>query len=75
VKRLEECGRCGVAYDADEWCEFQLVDRMTSEQVREFVTNWPDYMVIEVRRCACGQVIARKSGCSTEPVRGVESPA
>ncbi|MGO9834164.1 MAG: hypothetical protein ACLP1X_08120 [Polyangiaceae bacterium] len=64
-----------MTYDANAWREFQLVDRMTSEQVREFVTNWPDCAEIEVRRCACGQVIARKSGCPPEPMHGAQSPA
>ncbi len=54
------CSRCGVGCDAQAWREFELVERVASERLQEFVTIWPDDTVIEVRRCACGQVVARK---------------
>jgi hypothetical protein len=42
------------------WVELALVERITSEQVQEFVTIWPVDAVIEVRRCTCGQAISRR---------------
>jgi hypothetical protein len=50
-----------VAYDARAWRGFELVEQIAGERLRAFVTSWPDDAVIEVRRCACGQVVARKS--------------
>jgi hypothetical protein len=56
------CGRCGLAFAAQAWRELELVERIGSERIREFVTSWPDDTSVEVRRCACGRVTARKSG-------------
>jgi hypothetical protein len=55
------CSRCGVAFEPRAWRTFELVEQIASDRVREFVTIWPDHAVIEVRRCACGQIIARKT--------------
>jgi hypothetical protein len=66
------CSRCGMDCDVQAWRGLDLVERVASDRVREFVTIWPDDTVIEVRRCACGQLIARKSsgpvGCSSATV-------
>jgi hypothetical protein len=47
--------------EVDLWRELELVERLACERVREIVTAWPDDTTIEVRRCRCGHVIARKS--------------
>jgi hypothetical protein len=56
------CSQCGLAFAAQAWRELELVERIGSERIREFVTSWPDDTNVEVRRCACGRVTARKSG-------------
>jgi hypothetical protein len=56
---------------AEDWGKLELVDRMTSERVRQFVRPWPDSEVIEVRSCACGQALARKVG-GTSPVANAD---
>jgi hypothetical protein len=53
------CSRCDLTFDAHFWGELELVDRIASERVRAFVTSWADDAAIEVRRCACGQIMAR----------------
>ena len=53
------CSRCSVVFGAHGWQSLELVERIGSERVREFVTIWPDDRAIEVRRCACGLPIAR----------------
>ena len=60
------CSRCARAYGADTWGALNLVGRITSEQIGEFVTSWPDSEVIEVRSCACGQALARKAAPSEQ---------
>jgi hypothetical protein len=68
------CRRCGEVHDADAWRRFELLDQIESERLCALVTNWPDDIVIEVRRCACGEVTARKlrltasAGTATEIV-------
>jgi hypothetical protein len=58
---LSPCGHCGEPCAPGAWKEFERVGQIASERVREFVTSWPDSAVIDVRRCRCGHVIARKS--------------
>jgi hypothetical protein len=53
------CGRCGLSCSDPAWFEFELLERMASDRIRELVTRWPDQAAIEVRRCTCGHVIAR----------------
>jgi len=70
------CSRCARAYGADTWGALNLVGRITSEQIGEFVTSWPQSEVIEVRSCACGQALARKAAPSEQrPVRNLEGRA
>ena len=54
------CARCGRAIDARAWRALSLVERVVPERVREHLTTWPSGAEIEVRRCACGQTLARK---------------
>jgi hypothetical protein len=61
------CSACGLATAA--WDELELVERIVSERVQELVTSWPDAEAIEVRRCPCGQIIARKSRRPSDAVR------
>ncbi len=55
------CGRCGAFLEAQAWCELELLARVAPERVRELVTSWPEDTSIEVRRCACGCELARKT--------------
>jgi hypothetical protein len=48
-------------HDILTWRGLELLDQIASDRVCEFVTTWPDNVVIEVRRCPCGQVTARKA--------------
>jgi hypothetical protein len=54
------CRHCGEVHDVDAWREFELLDQIESERLCALVTSWPDEAVIEVRRCTCGEVAARK---------------
>jgi hypothetical protein len=54
-------------YSPDAWGELDLVDRVTGERVRGFLTAWPDAMAVEVRACACGHKIARRVHQGDEP--------
>lgn len=60
VSPATRCGSCGSVFDACAWRALELVERIGSERVREFVTRWPDDVAIEARQCACGVVIARR---------------
>lgn len=48
-----------MAFGPHGWQSLELVERIASDKVREFVTIWPADRAIEVRRCACGLPIAR----------------
>ena len=50
--------------------DLELVERIDGERVREILTSWPDAAVIEVRRCTCGQVVARKACRGRTPSEG-----
>ena len=51
-----------VAHEAKAWRELELVETIGSERIREFALSWPNDTSVEVRRCTCGRVTARKSG-------------
>jgi hypothetical protein len=55
------CSHCGRVHDPQAWRGFELLDLIASDRVCAFATSWPDDVVIEVRRCTCGQVTARKA--------------
>jgi hypothetical protein len=55
------CIRCALALDPSAWRDLELVERIASERVRELVNGWPEGATVEVRRCTCGHVIARKA--------------
>jgi hypothetical protein len=69
------CCRCGLEVDSGAWPELALVEQIEGERIREHVTSWPDYAVIEVRRCACGQEIARKLRCARGSVSSADGNA
>jgi len=54
------CTQCGRSFAPEAWGALDLVDRITSERVRAFVTSWPDAEVVEVRTCDCGHALARR---------------
>ncbi|MGA7121607.1 MAG: hypothetical protein WBY94_15990 [Polyangiaceae bacterium] len=60
VSPATRCSSCGAVFDTRAWRALELVERIESERVREFVTRWPDDVTIEARQCACGVVIARR---------------
>jgi hypothetical protein len=70
------CSHCGRAWSADGWSELALLDRITSDRVREFVTSWLDCEVVEVRTCVCGRALARKvSGMGSRSPAGAREVA
>jgi hypothetical protein len=54
------CAGCGHAHDAAAWRRLALVDRFALDRLTEVVTIWPAGMAIEVRRCTCGGLMARR---------------
>jgi hypothetical protein len=57
---LETCNGCGRAHDVAGWRRLELVDRLADERLTQVVTSWQNEVIIEVRRCACGELMARK---------------
>jgi hypothetical protein len=53
------CAGCGHAHDAASWRRLELVDRIARERLAAVVTTWPDGISVEVRRCTCGDLMAR----------------
>ncbi|HEY2512717.1 MAG TPA: hypothetical protein VGI39_17740 [Polyangiaceae bacterium] len=58
LSRLAE--RILLLIDARAWRALGLVERVVPERVREHLSTWPSGAEIEIRRCACGQALARK---------------
>jgi hypothetical protein len=56
---LATCHGCGHARDSTEWGRLELVDRLAHERLAAVVTSWPVQVTIEVRRCTCGELMAR----------------
>jgi hypothetical protein len=58
---LTPCNSCGENYDEAAWQELPLLERIEVPEVRRFVSNWPEGLIIEVRRCAgCRRAMAAK---------------
>lgn len=54
------CSTCGQIYGPFSWTELATVRVITSEEVHEHVTTWPEEMVVTVRTCrSCGAPMAR----------------
>jgi hypothetical protein len=54
------CSTCGQSYGAFSWTELPTVRILTSAEVHEHVTTWPEEMVVAVRTCrGCGAPMAR----------------
>jgi hypothetical protein len=56
---LATCNACGHARGAAEWGRLELVDRLVEDRLAAVVTSWPARTAIEVRRCTCGELMAR----------------
>jgi hypothetical protein len=59
-RAVATCAGCGHAHDASAWRLLELVDRIARERLTEVVTTWPDELTVEVRRCTCGGLMARR---------------
>jgi hypothetical protein len=53
------CGHCRASVPSEAWDTLPLVTRVDHEVVCTFIRDWPIERVIEVRRCSCGEEIAR----------------
>lgn len=54
------CGRCGKRYRASAWTALPAVLQLTTADVHEHVTVWPEGRTVMVRAChACGRTMAR----------------
>lgn len=63
------CSTCGQSYGAFSWTELPTVRILTSAEVHEHVTTWPEEMVVAVRTCrGCGAPMARTAQPRTRPL-------
>jgi len=55
------CAHCGRVYDGRSFDALDLVDRLRHEHLRDLLVQWPwaEGTELEVRRCACGERLAR----------------
>jgi hypothetical protein len=56
---LAPCASCGRAHAISAWRRLELVDRIEQDRLAMVVTSWPLEVAIEVRRCTCGELMAR----------------
>jgi hypothetical protein len=63
---LATCNACGHARSDVEWGRLELVERLARDRLADVVTTWPAEATIEVRRCSCGELMARM-GASWHP--------
>ena len=55
------CGQCGRSNSPATWHRLPLVEVLSGERLHDNVTRWPCDTCVEIRRCECGQPIARKA--------------
>jgi hypothetical protein len=55
------CGLCRRSYDAAGWSTLAIVNTLPSSSVQTHLTV-PAVWSVELRRCTCGAVLARRSG-------------
>jgi ribosomal protein L37E len=54
------CSSCGHLHRARSWTELPTLRILTSAEVHEYVTTWPEEVVVAVRACSgCGAPMAR----------------
>jgi hypothetical protein len=59
--RTTTCAACSAIYPYAEWISLSLLRRIEPVEIGHHVLDWPEGVVIDVRRCArCGAPIARK---------------
>jgi hypothetical protein len=58
-REMATCTGCGRAHDASSWRRLELVDRIARDRLAAVVTSWPAEIAVEVRRCNCGDLMAR----------------
>jgi hypothetical protein len=59
--RTKGCGVCRRSYDAAGWSRLDVVKTLPAESVQAHLTV-PALWAVELRRCTCGAVLARRSG-------------
>jgi hypothetical protein len=60
VRPTKHCGVCGRTFEPDDWEELAPVAVLAPASVRPHLSVATDWGV-DVRRCACGAVIAARS--------------
>jgi hypothetical protein len=53
------CGRCRTVRTEGEWSSLRRVAQMDGEGLAGVVVRWPRDVVVVVRECHCGALIAR----------------
>ena len=70
------CSTCGQLYRACNWVELPTVRVLSSAEVHEHVTSWPEEVVVSVRTCSgCGAPMARIAEHRVRPYAVVPTPA
>jgi hypothetical protein len=54
------CVACSAVHHAKSWQALPVAARLGAHEVSRNVVDWPEGMLVEVRRCTCGQLMARK---------------
>ena len=63
ARRRTTCGKCQAGYDGARWRSLVLLEELRHDQLGDILSAWPWQLdvVLEVRRCRCGQPVARLS--------------
>jgi hypothetical protein len=67
------CGRCKATRSVDEWSSLRRVAQMDGEGLSGVVVRWPVDVVVVVRECDCGALIARLATRGSDDVQGTGS--
>jgi hypothetical protein len=57
---IYRCQSCRASYESGAWGALPIVAEVAPNEVRSMVEDWPSGLLVRVRRCACGQPMARK---------------
>jgi hypothetical protein len=61
TRAVMTCSSCAQTYTEAAWRLLDVSERIDAPEVRRLVSNWPEGLIIEVRRCrGCGRTIAAK---------------
>ncbi|HEY4014057.1 MAG TPA: hypothetical protein VGM06_12015 [Polyangiaceae bacterium] len=60
------CGRCRTIRSEEQWSSLRRVARVDGEGLSGVVVRWPVDVVVIVRECSCGALIARLASRDSE---------